>query len=243
MFLAMRAASAIADGAAHAASTQLAERTGGPLALAKQRESAEATAAKEGASLLELGADRFNWADATNWGSTETVGDDWYGVELDARTGRVTRLNLSSNRLAGDLARADSFLAGARLRVLDLRCNALTGSIPESIGGVVTLVELYLSLNKLDGAIPDSLANLAHLEMLALNGNRLEGRVPLGIEKLQRLSYIDLSLNRLQVPAGVSLECASASKIRALILSLREAYPTPEPQVSKRSNSDAAAMR
>lgn len=49
------------------------------------------------------------------------------------------------------------------LRVLDLRANGLSGSIPESFGKMVSLHGVELDYNQLSGSIPDSIGNLVNM--------------------------------------------------------------------------------
>ncbi|XP_050384651.1 receptor-like kinase TMK3 [Argentina anserina] len=58
-----------------------------------------------------------------------------------------------------------------------LHGNQFTGSIPESIGDLVSLKDLNLNGNKLSGVIPDSLASL-ELDSLNLNNNLFMGAIP-----------------------------------------------------------------
>ena len=52
---------------------------------------------------------------------------------------------------------------------------ALGGTIPENIGDLTALRELFLYSSGLTGEIPQSLGDLAALVTLALNNNLLEG--------------------------------------------------------------------
>lgn len=219
-------------------------------AMQQQQESAEQLLSKEHSALLTLGAARHKWADATGWG-TAAVSEEWYGVAVDDKTGRLTRLALEGNRLAGGLSELASGLFGAcsRLLVLDLRCNALRGPIPPSISLLASVKQLYLSLNHLSGELPAELGRLVGLEKLALNGNRLEGRVPPALGALTRLAYLDLSLNRLAVPDGAVLECASVERVAVLFELLAEAarreaqaQPAPARGAAQRGGEAESAL-
>ena len=70
-----------------------------------------------------------NWDNNAGWNSSEPL-DAWHGVFADA-DGSVTGLTLADNELRG--------------------------SIPESLGGLMKLTELFLHRNELSGPIPASL--------------------------------------------------------------------------------------
>ena len=79
------------------------------------------------------------------------------------------------------------------------------GAIPESLGQLVCLEELFLHGNSLSGEIPPSLGNLKSLRKLFLNSNDLVGPVPHELGRLSSLDTLNLSWNNLQgeVPASV----------------------------------------
>ncbi|RYQ95305.1 hypothetical protein Ahy_B08g090446 [Arachis hypogaea] len=59
------------------------------------------------------------------------------------------------------------------LQVLDLISCSITGSIPESIGGLILLKSVLLSGNSLTGRMPSGLGMLSNLSVLDLSGNEL----------------------------------------------------------------------
>ena len=66
----------------------------------------------------------------------------------------------------------------ARLAVLDLSNNHLSGPIPLSLSGLVELEELRLHGNQLSGPIPTQLGRFSKLTALWLADNRLSGAIP-----------------------------------------------------------------
>ncbi|CAM9255072.1 unnamed protein product [Ectocarpus sp. 13 AM-2016] len=62
-----------------------------------------------------------------------------------------------------------------RVVKLSLANNCLGGTIPEALGALTELKELYLFNNKLTGPIPEALGALKDLEILTLSGNKLTG--------------------------------------------------------------------
>ncbi|KAG5246997.1 leucine-rich repeat receptor protein [Salix suchowensis] len=73
---------------------------------------------------------------------------------------------------------------------LNLASNALSGKIPDGIGGMSVLNYLDLSNNRLSGKIPPGLQNL-RLNQLNLSNNRLSGEIPpLFAKEMYKSSFI-----------------------------------------------------
>ncbi|KAM0828702.1 hypothetical protein ACQ4PT_067368 [Festuca glaucescens] len=100
----------------------------------------------------------------------------------------------------------------AGLRQLYLASCNLTGKIPPSIGNLGNLGNLDLSFNRLSGEIPASVGNLSSLFQMEAYSNQLSGRIPEGLGSLKKLRNIDISMNLFtgELPedmfAGPSLE-------------------------------------
>ena len=135
------------------------------------------------------GTDGPSWTNSTNWKSAAPLGQ-WYGVTTDA-TGRVTKLDLAENTLAGPIPAALGSLSN--LEALDLSKNRLTGSIPVALGSLSSLTELNLGWNALTGTIPAALGSLSSLSVLSLGRNSLAGPIPATVSGLSNLKSLDLS--------------------------------------------------
>ena len=59
------------------------------------------------------------------------------------------------------------------LRVISLSFNQLTCGIPQAIGSLSNLEELYPCYNKFRGGIPSEIGNLVQLQILSLSNNSL----------------------------------------------------------------------
>ncbi|MFS7984999.1 putative protein kinase RLK-Pelle-DLSV family [Helianthus anomalus] len=81
------------------------------------------------------------------------------------------------------------------LRVLVLRNNRISGTIPTDIGEYQNLTQLDLSFNNLSGEIPRDLFNLSQLSFLFLGNNSLYGTLP--AVKSATLRNLDFSYNEL----------------------------------------------
>ncbi len=142
--------------------------------------------AAERAALVALyeATDGANWTHKDNWLSAAPVAA-WYGVVTDA-SGRVTELNLASNRLSGEIPPELGNLIN--LTELYLCGNRLSGEIPSELGNLINLTELHLCDNQLSGTIPSEVGNLTNLSVLALHLNQLGGPVPSELGNLTNLS-------------------------------------------------------
>ncbi|KAJ6866977.1 LRR receptor-like serine/threonine-protein kinase RPK2 [Populus alba x Populus x berolinensis] len=105
-------------------------------------------------------------------------------------------VNVSNNRMSGQIP-ANMGPMCRSLKLLDASKNQIAGTIPPSVGELVSLVYLDMSWNLLQGRIPSSLSQLSGLKYLSLSGNRIVGSIPSSIGKLQTLEVLDLSSNLL----------------------------------------------
>ncbi|KAL6294008.1 hypothetical protein ACE6H2_002150 [Prunus campanulata] len=96
---------------------------------------------------------------------------------------------------------------------IDLSSNRLTGEIPSEITHLVELVSLNLSRNQLTGQITPEIGNLQSLDSLDLSRNRISGRIPTSLARIDRLAVLDLSYNNLsgQIPIGTQLQSFDCS--------------------------------
>lgn len=133
----------------------------------------------------------YIWIDKTNWGVVLSDSppqncnlEDLYGIHLD-ENGRVSCIDLDG---------IDDCNSG----ISDSGGNNLFGSLPNEIGNLIALEELYLGKNKIDGEIPSSIGNLSNLIYLDLGFNELEGAIPFEMGNLTNLIEIKLFHNELE---------------------------------------------
>ncbi|XP_059283045.1 LRR receptor-like serine/threonine-protein kinase RPK2 [Lycium ferocissimum] len=105
-------------------------------------------------------------------------------------------VNVSNNALSGQIPEDIGALCGS-LKLLDGSKNQIGGTIPPSIGNLVSLVALNLSWNLLRGPIPSSLGQIKDLNYLSLAGNKLVGSIPSSFGQLHSLEALELSSNSL----------------------------------------------
>jgi hypothetical protein len=130
------------------------------------------------------------WLSSDHWLSSQPV-CTWFGVQCDVN-GHVTKLNLSSNALDGQIPPQLSNLM--YLQHLDLSNNHLTGSIPDSIGQLRKLVVLDLSKNHLHGDVPLSFLDLSVVQHITITDNVLTSPSHL-VESLRKKTIFDCDGN------------------------------------------------
>lgn len=135
---------------------------------------------------FKASADHLNVA-LRSWEGRSPCSGGWVGVAC--YRGRVVGLRLDGASLYG---RINPLFGLVRLRVLSLRNNALTGSLPHLVhnGTSPRLRHLFLSGNRLSGSLNISLPNLASLR---LENNEFSG----GLEglKLPAIRDFNISIN------------------------------------------------
>ena len=121
------------------------------------------------------------WTDTTNWLSDEPL-SEWYGVET-SDSGEVTGLSLGDNNLTGSIP--DVLVELDSLVTLDLGGNALGGRIPGGLRELLQLRDLVLNGNELEGLLPWSLGQMGALRYLDIGDNELSGVVPREFSRLE----------------------------------------------------------
>ncbi|KAI4381755.1 hypothetical protein MLD38_007800 [Melastoma candidum] len=116
-------------------------------------------------------------------------------------------LNLSRNRLLGQLDVESLPSPSANLAYLDLSTNLFSGGIPRALANLSQLTLINLSHNLLDGQIPATFGALQKLQYLWLDNNSLEGTLPSAITNCSSLVHLSVEDNRLSgiVPAAIGL--------------------------------------
>ncbi|KAF8390919.1 hypothetical protein HHK36_023218 [Tetracentron sinense] len=133
---------------------------------------------------------------------------------------KLQKLNLVNNHITGGIS---EFLNGlsectnSSLEKLDFTSNELSGNLPESLGHLINLRYLHLSLNSFWGSIPASIGNLWSLKELDLHYNGMNGTIPKSMGQLSELILLDLSENQWE---GVISEDHFANLTRLELLKL-----------------------
>lgn len=92
--------------------------------------------------------------------------------------------------------------------------QSLIGSILPSIGNLVELNSLTLSLNAISGEIPEEIGTLENLERLDLGGNQLSGGIPASIGQLRKLTQLSFLNN--QLSGSIPKSLANCRELKTL---------------------------
>lgn len=109
--------------------------------------------------------------------------------------GNLSHLSLNDNALSGTLP--DSLGSLLNLRTLLLGKNLLTGTIPSSLSALIGLSYLLLEENQLVGTIPSDLGRLTNLTILSLFSNHLSGSIPSSVCYVKTLQVLAVANNAL----------------------------------------------
>jgi len=128
-------------------------------------------------------------------------------------------------------------------KVIDFSNNSFEGSIPGSIGRLVSLHGLDMSHNKFTGQIPSQFGNLTRLESMDLSCNHLSGEIPPEFTSLTSLSWLNLSHNNLTgtIPQGNQFLTFPSSSFEGNAglcgIQLSKQFDNPGPDSTTRSTS------
>ncbi|KAG5106531.1 hypothetical protein JHK82_043501 [Glycine max] len=120
----------------------------------------------------------------------------------------ITNIDLSSNKLLGEIPREITDLNGSNF--LNLSKNLLIGHIPQGIANMRSLHSIDFSRNQLSGEIPPTISNLSFLCMLDLSYNHLKGKIPTATQ-LQTFDASSFICNNLCGPP-LPINCSSNGK-------------------------------
>ena len=141
---------------------------------------------------LYYATDGDNWTNNAGWLINKEL-NDWHGVTTN-ENGRVTKLELGGNGLAGTLPSELGNLTA--LKTLYLGNNRLSGAFPETVTKLVALDYLSAGRNEFT-SLPNDLSGMTNLRILSFEGNKLADEIPTGLGSLGRLTNLNLSINRL----------------------------------------------
>ncbi|XP_050250599.1 probable LRR receptor-like serine/threonine-protein kinase At3g47570 isoform X2 [Quercus robur] len=120
---------------------------------------------------------------------------NWFGITCGRRHQRVTALDLQGYKLQGSISPYISNLTF--LRIINLRNNSFYGKIPNEVGHLFRLQELYLNNNTLQGEVPSILSNCSNARIIHFGWNELLGKIPAELGCLKKLERLMLGANNL----------------------------------------------
>jgi Leucine-rich repeat (LRR) protein len=147
---------------------------------------------------------------------------------VQAALPQLTKLDLSSNRLTGEIPPTIWTLIG--LQELNLSGNRLEGTLPAAIRQLTNLRMLNLSKLQLRGTLPTELSELTNVQTLTLDSNSFEGRLP----SLSKSRPQEINVRWNQFTSLADLNTLSSLKT-ARIEGNRLTFDVLEPVVAMRS--------
>ncbi|KAJ9545750.1 hypothetical protein OSB04_025457 [Centaurea solstitialis] len=128
-----------------------------------------------------------------NWNPTIPICTSWVGIKCNDEGTRVIAIHLPGVGLYGQIP-PDSIGKLDALRILSLRSNFLSGTLPSDIPSIPSLQSLYLQHNNFSGDIfPLPLSS--QISVLDLSFNSFSGNIPKTIKNLTRLTSLNLQFN------------------------------------------------
>ena len=156
------------------------------------------------------------------WNSSAST-CDWRGVSCNADRTHVISLRLPGKGLNGPVP-PNSISRISTLRILSLRGNRLSGTIPPDFGNLISLRALHLQGNIFSGEIPPQLSKLSRLIRLDLSVNRLSGEIPIFLNDLRNLRGLFLQKNNLS-GALTGLKIPSVTRLNVSYNTLSGSIP------------------
>lgn len=132
-----------------------------------------------------------------NWDPASPICTSWTGINCSVDGTSVIGVRLPGIGLTGPIP-GNTLGKLNSLKVLSLRSNRLSGSLPSDILSLPSLNYLFLQNNNFSGDIPTSLS--PRLSVLDLSFNSLTGSIPLTFRNLSQLTALSLQNNSLSGP-------------------------------------------
>lgn len=133
-------------------------------------------------------------ADRLEWNESDSP-CNWVGVYCDPTKSYVAELHLPGIGLLGSIP-ANTLGNLTQLRVISIRSNGLSGTLPSDFSNLKNLRSLYVQKNKLSGEFPPSLPHLTGLTRLDLSTNSFTGEIPPSINNLTKLTGLFMANNK-----------------------------------------------
>ncbi|KAF5747712.1 putative serine-threonine protein kinase plant-type [Tripterygium wilfordii] len=199
--------------------------------------SAELCNPQDKKTLLQIKQSFGNPYILASWKADTDCCKDWYQVDCDSVSHRITSLTIFAGELSGTIPPEVGDLPFLKMLVFHKLTNFtgpiqpaiakltnlnflrlswlnLTGSVPSFLGQLKNLTFLDLAFNKLSGSIPSELAMLPNLDALHLDRNMLTGSIPASFGAFHgKVPDLYLSHNQLSGKIPASLKNADFNTI------------------------------
>ena len=157
-----------------------------------------------------------SWTNNSGWDS-DTIGNNWHGVTVDATDTLVRKLALPSNGLNGSIAPAIANLQ--KLETLVLGDNSLTGGIPVAVAFMDGLDTLRISGNTgMEGPLPFRMTEMTGLKALQYTDTGLCASPSVTFQRW--IDGLDLAL-------GATCDNATAVRLSLPMVYLNQAVQRP----------------
>ena len=186
-----------------------------------------------GLTRLKQSLDRGN---RLQWADNNTV-CEWKGIQCSGTTEleRVTGLRLPGMSLFGPIPEQSIGLL-TELRVLSLRSNKISGSLPSDLSNCSFIRSLYLFDNEFSGALPSDFTVWPNLVHVDFSYNNFSGPMPSSLGNLTRLKTLFLQNNSLSGPIA-SVNTSSITNFSVAYNNLSGSIP--ETDVYRRASGNS----
>ena len=145
---------------------------------------------------------------------TGQIDINWYITNQLILDSDKTEIKLPFSNVFGVLPNTLGHLVN--LRQIYLNSNMITGPIPDDIEFLQNLRYFFLDNNNISGIIPPNICLLRHLTHINLSNNQLTGPIPENIGDLNNLKYLSLSYN--QLTGTIPESIGNLTRVRQLFL-------------------------
>ena len=166
-----------------------------------------------------------NWRYHTNW-LTAPV-DTWQGITVE--NNRVTKIELMSNTMTGELPAAMGQLQG--LQVLKISSNSIEGELPETMRNLKELYHFEISYNRFSGDLPSWLGEMTALQIIYFHSNRFTGTLSPEIGNLSNLVQLYLLSN--QISGSIPSEIGQLKNLTHLYISWNKFTGSIPPEIGE----------
>ena len=165
------------------------------------------------------------WKEDKKWDLTKPVSEWASGIKLNAE-GRVYQVSFSTQLADAFWTLPEAVGDLTELTTLKLNKN-VKGQLPESVYTLAKLEKFYFENGDLEGSLPQKIGQMTALTEIYVDGNaKLQGSIPASIGQLTKLTKISVSNTAVSgsIPAGLA-NCTALTDINAVNTKLSGELP------------------